>query len=363
MCTSDSVAMGCGAVVAMRVARIDDNYETHKDITKALRAVGMETSQLIIGVDFTKSNLDKGEHSFGGRSLHNVRGKEDKGRETKEKRTNNPYQDVLVQIAGQLAEFDADQLFPVYGFGDTVTGSSFLFSFKPNDEPCAGLPEVLSRYAEIARTVNMSGPTSLAPLIRQAIKIVRETDEHNILLIIADGGVTHTEKIATELAIGEASNYALSIVMIGVGDGPWETMERYDDSKVGQRKYDNFQFVNYNTVFKQYVGQPKATAFATHALMEVPSQYWAAKQLGFLNPKREMPPFIPPPFPYGPPDQPNPGDPHYGLLPGWTAVYDSNGSKSFFYMHEETNKRVWGRPVDVEAIMYAETLLPPMKRT
>ena len=31
-------------------------------------------------------------------------------------------QDVLVQIAGQLAEFDADQLFPCYGFGDTVTG-------------------------------------------------------------------------------------------------------------------------------------------------------------------------------------------------------------------------------------------------
>lgn len=73
---------------------------------------------------------------------------------------------------------------------------------------------MLSRYTEITPHVKLSGPTNFGPLIREAIGIVRQTREYHMLVIIADGQVT--EEKDTVDAIVEASNYPLSIVLIGV---------------------------------------------------------------------------------------------------------------------------------------------------
>jgi hypothetical protein len=56
--------------------------------------------------------------------------------------------------------------------GDTTTKDRDSFPFFPH-RPCQGFQEVLSRYREITPLVNLSGPTSFAPVITKAIETVR----------------------------------------------------------------------------------------------------------------------------------------------------------------------------------------------
>lgn len=128
---------------------------------------------------------------------------------------------------------------------------------------------MLEHYTRITPKIQLSGPTNFAPLIREAIKVVRETKEYHILLIIADGQVSNEAQ--TVQAIVEASNHALSIVMVGVGDGPWSKMEQFDD-ELPERRFDNFQFVDFNKTMEKYDSD---AAFALAALMEIPDQYKA----------------------------------------------------------------------------------------
>jgi len=244
---------------------IGDNYETIGEVQCALKKSGLESSSLIIGIDFTKSNLSNGSRTFHGLSLHNLSNE-----------ITNPYQQVISLIGRTLEPFDDDNIIPAYGFGDIITKNHSVFPFY-REHPPVGFKQVLERYNEIAQTVVLSGPTNFAPLIKEAIEIVKRDKAYHILLIIADGQVINIKE--TTEAIVEASFYPLSIVCIGVGDGPWRVMEEFDDG-LPERQFDNFQFVDFNKCINN--GKNPEANFVLQGLMELPEQYLAIRKLNLL---------------------------------------------------------------------------------
>ncbi|KAK4285616.1 hypothetical protein QN277_002291 [Acacia crassicarpa] len=275
-------------------------------VTASLRKEGLESSNLILGIDFTKSNEWTGKASFNNRSLHAIGS------------TPNPYEKAISIIGKTLAPFDDDNLIPCFGFGDATTHDQEVFSFHGDHSSCHGFEEVLACYQNVVPHLKLSGPTSYGPVIEAAIDIVEKNrGQFHVLVIIADGQVTRSvncddgelspQEQKTIQAIVDASSYALSIVLIGVGDGPWEDMKKFDD-KIPARDFDNFQFVNFTDIMsKNSSPSQKEAAFALAALMEIPFQYKAVIELGILGrvtgrAKKIVP--RPPPVPYSRPAPP-----------------------------------------------------------
>lgn len=252
---------------------IKDRFSSVKEVSSAIKKAGLESSNLIIGIDFTASNEWQGRKSFGGRSLHHV---------FNNTKRLNPYQRVVQVITKTLEPFDGDKLIPAFGFGDSVTQGHSVFSFNEDGTPCQGLCDVLKQYTDVVGRVSLSGPTSFAPIINKAIEIVKQDKSYNILVIVADGQVVEEHERSTREAIVEASYFPLSIIVVGVGDGPWDRMHEYDDM-LPQRRFDNFQFVEYEAVIRN--AKHPDTSFALHALMEIPDQYKVIQELGLIKAK------------------------------------------------------------------------------
>ncbi|CAN1295437.1 E3 ubiquitin-protein ligase RGLG2 [Linum perenne] len=89
-----------------KYSRITDDYQTLEQVTAALSQAGLESSNLIVGIDFTKSNEWTGARSFNHKSLHHIC------------TAPNPYEQAISIIGRTLSAFDEDNLIPCYGFGD-----------------------------------------------------------------------------------------------------------------------------------------------------------------------------------------------------------------------------------------------------
>ncbi|WJX55349.1 RING-type E3 ubiquitin transferase [Trifolium repens] len=160
---------------------VHGNYDSDMDVTEALVRAGLESSNLIVVVDFTKSNEWTGTNSIQRQSLHHIAS------------GLNPYEQAISIIGKTMADFDEDNMIPCFGFEDASTHDQDVFSFYPDVRFCNGLEDVLSRYREVVPHLRPAGPTSFAPVIEMAMTVVEQSGgQYHILVIITDGQVTRS---------------------------------------------------------------------------------------------------------------------------------------------------------------------------
>jgi hypothetical protein len=157
-----------------------------------------------------------------------------------------------------------------------------------------GVQGILGAYRQCLDRVYLNGPTLFSHILRNAIQLASrpwdpETQYYHILLIITDGAI-HDMAETKELVV-TASNYPLSIIIVGVGNADFSAMEALDsddallrDHKGRTAARDIVQFVP----FRKYQGNPYM--LAKEVLAEVPAQLTGYMKLHNLPPmpKKEI---------------------------------------------------------------------------
>ena len=227
---------------------------------------GMEIN-LTIGIDFTGSN---GSPTYSN-SLHYLA-----------QGSLNNYERAIRSCGDILAVYDADQLFPVYGYGAVYNGSSqnlhcFALNGNQNNPDIKTIDNVLKVYRETVPKLSFSGPTFFAPLINNLNNNVKEDlrngkkMNYNILMILTDGQIGDMRE--TIDALVEASYLPISVIIVGIGNGPFGNMDILDadenplfDRNGRKADRDLVQFVPFDN-FKN-----DGDKLAEQVLEEVPRQ-------------------------------------------------------------------------------------------
>jgi len=226
-------------------------------------------------VDCTKSNATQGAKSYPGSPDLHALGK-----------ALNPYQQVIGWVGKTLSVLDADGKIPCWGFGDAVgKDEKIAVSFHPSEtEYCNGFEGVLEAYKAKIGGIAGGVPTSFAPAVRKAIDVVKGAKgarEFHVCLILTDGQPTNPRD--SDAAFAEASKLPIAFVLVGVGDGPWDTLRKMDDA-VTAKKFDNVNFVELNTVAEYAKERSISLMAATSQLLleEVPAAYDTCVKLNYF---------------------------------------------------------------------------------
>ncbi|XP_004508958.1 protein BONZAI 3-like [Cicer arietinum] len=181
----------------------------------------------MVAVDFTASNGDPRRSD----SLHYI---DASGRL-------NSYQKAIVEVGEVIQFYDSDKRFPAWGFGGRTKGSenvSYCFNLNggpPSSSEVVGVEGIMEAYANTLYSVILSGPTYFGPVVNMAAQMATESlssynnTKYYVLLIITDGVVTDLQESIN--AVVQASDLPLSILIVGVGNADFTSMEVLDGDR------------------------------------------------------------------------------------------------------------------------------------
>ncbi|XP_021347937.1 copine-3-like isoform X2 [Mizuhopecten yessoensis] len=223
-----------------------------------------------VGIDFTASNGNPRSNT----SLHFM----DPNRP-------NEYVQATRAVGAICQDYDSDKMFPALGFGAKLpTGEvsfEFALNFNPSNPYCNGIEGVIAAYQNCIQSVELYGPTNVAPIIQhmarfaaqsQAEESTKGAGQYYVLLLLTDGALSDMPQ--TIQAIVNATALPMSIIIVGVGQADFSNMEMLDGdggtlrAPNGQEsRRDIVQFVP----FRQFKNA-SAQELARQVLAEVPQQ-------------------------------------------------------------------------------------------
>jgi hypothetical protein len=149
---------------------------------------------LMVAVDFTENNgsLNKKEeclHSLGG-------GGGGKG---------NLYLECIKALYEVLANYNSQGIISLYGYGavplfptqtENQTNHCFAMSGDVDKQQCSNLADIIECYKKCVQSVKFSGPTRLAPLLSNTLKVCENNSPRNylVLLILTSGALDDVQE-------------------------------------------------------------------------------------------------------------------------------------------------------------------------
>lgn len=245
-----------------------DKIEIEKRPTFSDFVMGGCEITLVVGIDFTSSNGIVTDP----KSLHHTHGGVG---------VLNAYEQAIYAVGNIVSEYDTDKRYPVYGFGAKTMQPNGSFgpinhNFQVNKDSLEvhGVQGIIDAYRGCVNNLMFSGPTCFTPIIQATLaraKCTQEKQQYTILLMITDGEITDMD--TTIDAVIAASDAPMSILIIGVGNEDFSSMNQLDADKKKLKangetaKRDCVQFVS----FRDFSGK-KNTMLASEVLREIPTQ-------------------------------------------------------------------------------------------
>jgi hypothetical protein len=243
---------------------IPDIYDNVNQIYDVLRKLNFKNSNVIVAIDTSNTSL-------------------------KYKRE---YMNVLNIIANTLKEFDDDGLIPTLLFNnEQVLNMKQFVTGDENSKNCHGLDDVMRIYGRLDDETIYEKEYGMTGVFKKVKEILNENTkgEYYLLITLTSGhdikavryqidGYQVKEKMTKEdkeklkqlkrrkhamkqhdkkleQEIKSMCKYPVSMINIGVGNSLVDSGDYFDafntmDDMVKGRKFDNYQFVNYSSIFK-----------------------------------------------------------------------------------------------------------------